>query len=397
MLIFQSESSRSTGRAAAFLLFTWLFSSEVHLKIVKPLVVFSSLQLFRPSGISTGYKTFQHIHDPAWRKRDQKRVASQKQVQRLVCWFVSTCCSSLCVASLKTFYGRSARLRLCLKLSGMKCAQHVWSRTVNHNWWKWWWGRWYVSERFPPVKVSENSIGGNPRFPGSSLGSCDGRNSSPAFINPATTNMYKTLPSLLSFLLPCRSSLRWIPRGGSLTFVTRWTPDRSWPSTALPAPSSTPNWNVTRTRRPGVFWRSGAVAARFWSRSLGSYDLSPRGSLWKALVVLLVFCILLKIFFRVALMQRGVKQNLVPAVKLSLKRTFIWIKLMFYRSLVDSNLPPTVFCLVVFSQQELLLSDLRWTDCYVAFLFCWTELQQTVCNWFIFLVPAGLNASFFFF
>lgn len=39
-------------------------------------------QLFRPSGITTGYKTFTHIHDPAWRKRDQKRVASQKQVHR---------------------------------------------------------------------------------------------------------------------------------------------------------------------------------------------------------------------------------------------------------------------------------------------------------------------------
>lgn len=41
----------------------------------------ASLQLFRPSGITTGYKTFHHIHDPAWRKRDQKRVAAQKQVQ----------------------------------------------------------------------------------------------------------------------------------------------------------------------------------------------------------------------------------------------------------------------------------------------------------------------------
>ncbi|XP_062332649.1 beta-1,4-galactosyltransferase 7 isoform X1 [Osmerus eperlanus] len=41
----------------------------------------AGLQLFRPSGITTGYKTFQHIHDPAWRKRDQKRVASQKQEQ----------------------------------------------------------------------------------------------------------------------------------------------------------------------------------------------------------------------------------------------------------------------------------------------------------------------------
>ncbi|XP_045886475.1 beta-1,4-galactosyltransferase 7 isoform X3 [Micropterus dolomieu] len=41
----------------------------------------AELQLFRPSGITTGYKTFLHIHDPAWRKRDQKRVASQKQEQ----------------------------------------------------------------------------------------------------------------------------------------------------------------------------------------------------------------------------------------------------------------------------------------------------------------------------
>ncbi|XP_034038186.1 beta-1,4-galactosyltransferase 7 isoform X2 [Thalassophryne amazonica] len=41
----------------------------------------ADLQLFRPSGITTGYKTFLHIHDPAWRKRDQKRVAAQKQEQ----------------------------------------------------------------------------------------------------------------------------------------------------------------------------------------------------------------------------------------------------------------------------------------------------------------------------
>ncbi|XP_044220173.1 beta-1,4-galactosyltransferase 7 isoform X1 [Thunnus albacares] len=41
----------------------------------------AELQLFRPSGITTGYKTFMHIHDPAWRKRDQKRVAAQKQEQ----------------------------------------------------------------------------------------------------------------------------------------------------------------------------------------------------------------------------------------------------------------------------------------------------------------------------
>ncbi|TSK28148.1 Beta-1,4-galactosyltransferase 7 [Bagarius yarrelli] len=39
------------------------------------------VQLFRPKGITTGYKTFRHIHDPAWRKRDQKRIAAQKQEQ----------------------------------------------------------------------------------------------------------------------------------------------------------------------------------------------------------------------------------------------------------------------------------------------------------------------------
>lgn len=41
----------------------------------------AGLQLFRPKGIKTGYKTFRHIHDPAWRKRDQKRIAAQKQEQ----------------------------------------------------------------------------------------------------------------------------------------------------------------------------------------------------------------------------------------------------------------------------------------------------------------------------
>ncbi|KAM6470812.1 beta-1,4-galactosyltransferase 7 [Liasis olivaceus] len=41
----------------------------------------AGLQLFRPLGITSGYKTFQHLHDPAWRKRDQKRIASQKQEQ----------------------------------------------------------------------------------------------------------------------------------------------------------------------------------------------------------------------------------------------------------------------------------------------------------------------------
>ncbi|XP_043845781.1 beta-1,4-galactosyltransferase 7 isoform X3 [Dromiciops gliroides] len=41
----------------------------------------AGLQIFRPSGIKTGYKTFRHLHDPAWRKRDQKRIAAQKQEQ----------------------------------------------------------------------------------------------------------------------------------------------------------------------------------------------------------------------------------------------------------------------------------------------------------------------------
>ncbi|XP_028668734.1 beta-1,4-galactosyltransferase 7 isoform X1 [Erpetoichthys calabaricus] len=41
----------------------------------------AGLKLFRPTGITTGYETFRHIHDPAWRKRDQKRVAAQKQEQ----------------------------------------------------------------------------------------------------------------------------------------------------------------------------------------------------------------------------------------------------------------------------------------------------------------------------
>lgn len=41
---------------------------------------FFSFQVHRPSGITTGYETFQHLHDPAWRKRDQKRIAAQKQV-----------------------------------------------------------------------------------------------------------------------------------------------------------------------------------------------------------------------------------------------------------------------------------------------------------------------------
>ena len=46
-------------------------------------------QLFRPSGITTAYKTFRHIHDPAWRKRDQKRIASQKQVPLFI---AAACC-----------------------------------------------------------------------------------------------------------------------------------------------------------------------------------------------------------------------------------------------------------------------------------------------------------------
>ncbi|KAM8847734.1 beta-1,4-galactosyltransferase 7 [Synchiropus picturatus] len=41
----------------------------------------AQLQLFRPIGIQSGYDTFLHLHDPAWRKRDQKRVAAQKQEQ----------------------------------------------------------------------------------------------------------------------------------------------------------------------------------------------------------------------------------------------------------------------------------------------------------------------------
>uniref|UniRef100_UPI00398F3BF8 beta-1,4-galactosyltransferase 7 isoform X1 n=1 Tax=Pristiophorus japonicus TaxID=55135 RepID=UPI00398F3BF8 len=41
----------------------------------------AGLQLYRPTGIITGYKTFRHIHDPAWRRRDQKRVSGQKQEQ----------------------------------------------------------------------------------------------------------------------------------------------------------------------------------------------------------------------------------------------------------------------------------------------------------------------------
>lgn len=43
--------------------------------------VLFSFQVHRPSGITTGYETFQHLHDPAWRKRDQKRIAAQKQEQ----------------------------------------------------------------------------------------------------------------------------------------------------------------------------------------------------------------------------------------------------------------------------------------------------------------------------
>ncbi|XP_059846091.1 beta-1,4-galactosyltransferase 7 isoform X1 [Hypanus sabinus] len=41
----------------------------------------AGLQLYRPTGIRTGYNTFKHFHDPAWRRRDQKRVSGQKQEQ----------------------------------------------------------------------------------------------------------------------------------------------------------------------------------------------------------------------------------------------------------------------------------------------------------------------------
>ncbi|XP_069755374.1 beta-1,4-galactosyltransferase 7 isoform X2 [Narcine bancroftii] len=41
----------------------------------------AGLQLHRPTGIQTGYNTFKHFHDPAWRRRDQKRVSGQKQEQ----------------------------------------------------------------------------------------------------------------------------------------------------------------------------------------------------------------------------------------------------------------------------------------------------------------------------
>jgi len=54
---------------------------EAGLRLDRAVTAVLPLQLFRPNGITTGYKTFIHIHDPAWRKRDQKRVASQKQVR----------------------------------------------------------------------------------------------------------------------------------------------------------------------------------------------------------------------------------------------------------------------------------------------------------------------------
>ncbi|XP_077588950.1 beta-1,4-galactosyltransferase 7 [Stigmatopora nigra] len=41
----------------------------------------ANLQLFRPSGITTGRKTFLHLHDSGWRKRDTKRLAEQKEAQ----------------------------------------------------------------------------------------------------------------------------------------------------------------------------------------------------------------------------------------------------------------------------------------------------------------------------
>ncbi|XP_077466313.1 beta-1,4-galactosyltransferase 7 [Stigmatopora argus] len=41
----------------------------------------ANLQLFRPSGITTGMKTFLHLHDPGWRKRDTKRLPEHKKAQ----------------------------------------------------------------------------------------------------------------------------------------------------------------------------------------------------------------------------------------------------------------------------------------------------------------------------
>ena len=38
------------------------------------------LQIFQPKGITTGYKTFLHIHDKDARPRDQKRYYNQYEV-----------------------------------------------------------------------------------------------------------------------------------------------------------------------------------------------------------------------------------------------------------------------------------------------------------------------------
>ncbi|KAB1253924.1 Beta-1; 4-galactosyltransferase 7 [Camelus dromedarius] len=46
-----------------------------------PRIKEAGLQLFCPLGITTQYKTFRHLHDPPWRKRDQKPIAAQKQEQ----------------------------------------------------------------------------------------------------------------------------------------------------------------------------------------------------------------------------------------------------------------------------------------------------------------------------
>lgn len=72
---------------------------------------------------------------------------------------------------------------------------------------------------------------------------------------------------------PWRSSLRWIRTGVWLTSITRWSPDRSWPSAAPRAPSSTPNWSVTRTRHPGVCWDRGRMQDSCQFGSVGP----PRG------------------------------------------------------------------------------------------------------------------------
>uniref|UniRef100_UPI00358EEAAE beta-1,4-galactosyltransferase 7 n=1 Tax=Myxine glutinosa TaxID=7769 RepID=UPI00358EEAAE len=40
----------------------------------------AGLKVFRPDGITTGYETFHHIHDPS-RRRDQKRIGEQRRVQ----------------------------------------------------------------------------------------------------------------------------------------------------------------------------------------------------------------------------------------------------------------------------------------------------------------------------